>query len=123
MPPQANNLPQASHLRRESSQSAHGDAGNHNMNMNRGFPPAGGRGRGYNQGYNPQMGHNSPGPNYRSLQNGPRNGPLVPPFQPQHNMGAQPNSPFRGSRSPHITPAAMQQQAQFANQAPIPYGQ
>ncbi|KAF2871902.1 hypothetical protein BDV95DRAFT_28685 [Massariosphaeria phaeospora] len=117
MPPQPNSLPQPQHLRRESSQSAHSDMSNTNMNMNRGYPPNGGRGRGgFNPNYNPQM-HPSP----RPLPNQPRGGPnMAPPFQPQGGMH-HPNSPFRTNRSPAITPATMHQQAQFANPQSMPY--
>jgi translation initiation factor 4G len=121
MPPQQpNSLPQAQHLRHESSQSAHSDISNANMNMNRGYPSNSGRGRGgFNPTYNPQMGHNSPQP-YRPLPNQPRGGPnMAAPFQPQGPM--HPNSPYRATRSPAITPATMHQQAHMANPG-MPYG-
>ncbi|KAF2738152.1 hypothetical protein EJ04DRAFT_71172 [Polyplosphaeria fusca] len=118
MPPQPNALPQAQHLRRESSQSAHSDMSG--ANMTRGYPPNGGRGsRGFTPTYNPQMAHNSPQP-YRPLPNQPRGGPnMGAPFQ---NQGPMPrNSPFNVPRSPAMTPAAMQQQAHLANSSAMPY--
>ncbi|KAF2115996.1 hypothetical protein BDV96DRAFT_646163 [Lophiotrema nucula] len=120
MPPNANSIPQAQHLRRESSQSQHSDMGNATMNMNRGYPPNGGRGRGFNPGYNPQMASNSPRP-YQTVPNHPRGGPgMAPPFQ---NQGSMPRgSPYSVPRSPHISQAHMAQQAQFANPNMNPYG-
>ncbi|KAF2500342.1 hypothetical protein BU16DRAFT_244437 [Lophium mytilinum] len=122
MPPNANPLPQAQHLRRESSQSAHSDMSNSNMNnMNRGYAPNGGRGRGYNTGYAP-IAHSSPGPQYRPLPNQQRVAPNMPPqFQGQGQMGNPANSPYRQNRSPAITPAAMHQQAHIANPQQMPY--
>ncbi|KAF2653260.1 hypothetical protein K491DRAFT_521874 [Lophiostoma macrostomum CBS 122681] len=121
MPPQPNTLPQAQHLRRESSQSAHSDMSNPAFNSNRGFPPNGGRGRGFTPGgYNPQMAHQSPQLPYRALPNQPRGGPSMPPsFQPQSAMG--PNSPYRQTRSPAMAPAAMHSQQHIAN-GPGMYG-
>ena len=111
MPPQPNSLPQAQHLRRESSQSGHSDMGN---NMNRGYPPQAGRGRGFPpQHYNPNMANHSPQP-YRSMpqQMGGRGG-MAPAFQPQGPMPR--NSPYQQNRSPAITPATMHSQAHVAN--------
>lgn len=110
--------PQAQHLRRESSQSAHSDMSN--TAMNRGFQPNGGRGgRGqFTQGYGPPVNY-SPGPAHRQLPNQQRGGPA--PFQNQGPLGAHPNSPYRQTRSPAITPAQMSQQSQFANQQ-VPHG-
>jgi translation initiation factor 4G len=73
------------------------------FNSNRGFPPNGGRGRGYPPGgYNPQMANHSPQP-FRAMPNQPRGG--MPQFQPQQH----PNSPYRQAqqlnRSPAMTPA------------------
>lgn len=87
---------------------------------NRGFPPNGGRGRGGFNNYPPMHPGASPQP-YRSMPNQPR-GPSMPPaFQPQMH----PNSPYRGNRSPAITPAAIHQQANYAgyNYAQAPYPQ
>ncbi|KAF2473146.1 uncharacterized protein BDR25DRAFT_129155 [Lindgomyces ingoldianus] len=122
MPPQPNPLPQAQHLRRESSQSAHSDMSNPNMGINRGFQPNGGRGRGgFTPGFTPQLGPNSPQPYQRSLANQPR-GPanMAPPFPAQTQM--HPNSPYRSNRSPAMAPAQVQQQAQFANPQGMAYG-
>ncbi|GME64009.1 hypothetical protein GTA08_BOTSDO05754 [Neofusicoccum parvum] len=102
----------AQHLRRESSQSAHSDMSNPAMNRN--FVPQAGRGRGYNQGYNAP----SPGPQFRQLPNQMR-GPMPGQFQGQ---GGPMGSPYRQNRSPAMTPATMQQQAQFANQPQMPHG-
>ena len=110
MPPQPNSLPQAQHLRHESSQSAHSDMSNNNVN--RGYPPQGGRGRGFPpQHYNPNMANHSPQP-YRSLPQQMGRG-MAPPFQPQGPMPR--NSPYQQNRSPAITPATMHQQAHLAN--------
>ncbi|KAJ4349712.1 uncharacterized protein N0V89_008329 [Didymosphaeria variabile] len=107
LPPQPNSLPQAQHLRRESSQSAHSDMSN--ANMSRGFPPNGGRGRGGYNNYPPMHPGASPQP-FRALPNQPR-GPNMPPaFQPQMH----PNSPYRANRSPALTPAAIHQQANYS---------
>ncbi|KAK7714421.1 hypothetical protein SLS57_007147 [Botryosphaeria dothidea] len=102
----------AQHLRRESSQSAHSDMSNPAVNRN--FVPQAGRGRGYNQGYNAP----SPGPQFRQLPNQMR-GPMPGQFQGQ---GGPMGSPYRQNRSPAMTPATMQQQAQFANQPQMPHG-
>lgn len=119
MPSQHNSLPQAQHLRRESSQSAHSDMSN---SMNRGYPPQGGRGRGFPpQYYNPNMNSHSPQP-HRSIPHqhmGAGRG-MPPAFQPQGGM--QQNSPYRQNRSPAMTPATMHQQAQYANPQAMPYG-
>ncbi|KAF2444669.1 hypothetical protein P171DRAFT_484766 [Karstenula rhodostoma CBS 690.94] len=110
LPPQPNSLPQAQHLRRESSQSAHSDMSN--PNMNRGFAPGGGRGRGYNN-YPPMQQHQHPGASpqpFRAMPNQSRGPHMAPSFQPQ----MQPNSPYRANRSPAITPAAIHQQANYS---------
>ncbi|RMZ71462.1 eukaryotic translation initiation factor subunit eIF-4F [Pyrenophora seminiperda CCB06] len=118
MPSQPNShaLPQAQHLRRESSQSAHSDMSN--ANMGRGYPPnRGGRG-GYPQGhYNPQMANQSPQP-YRPLPHGMGRG-HAPPFQPPGPM--QQRSPYTQNRSPAMTPATMHHQQQLANPQGMPY--
>lgn len=121
VPQQPNSLPQAQHLRRESSQSAHSDMSN--ANMNRGFPPNGGRGRGFppQQHYNPNMAANhSPQP-YRSVPHQHMGRGMAPAFQPQGPM--QQNSPYRQNRSPAITPATMHQQAHLANPQGMPFYQ
>ncbi|KAH7077874.1 hypothetical protein BKA63DRAFT_273600 [Paraphoma chrysanthemicola] len=121
VPQQPNSLPQAQHLRRESSQSAHSDMSN--ANMNRGYPPNGGRGRGFppQQHYNPNMAANhSPQP-YRSVPHQHMGRGMAPAFQPQGPM--QQNSPYRQNRSPAITPATMHQQAHLANPQGMPYYQ
>jgi translation initiation factor 4G len=114
--------PQAQHLRRESSQSAHSDMSN--ANMNRGFPPNAGRGRGfppqhYNNNNN-NMANQSPQP-YRPLPHHTQHmgRGMAPTFQPQGPM--QQNSPYRQNRSPAITPATMHQQAHLANPQGMPY--
>lgn len=103
-----NASPQASHLRRESSQSAHSDMGGHMPagpgGPNRpGYQGGGGRGRGYSQsGYQNQMPY-SPGPNYRNTPNQPRGGPnMGPQF---HNQGRPLAPPF--PNSPHQRSPAM----------------
>lgn len=119
MPPQPNSHahPQAQHLRRESSQSAHSDMSN--ANMGRGYPPSRGRG-GYPQGhYNPQMANHSPQP-YRSMPQQMGRG-MTPPFQPPGQMAQR--SPYTQNRSPAMTPATMHTQQQFANPQGMPYYQ
>jgi translation initiation factor 4G len=120
MPQGPNSLPQAQHLRRESSQSAHSDMSN--ANMNRGFPPNAGRGRGgfQPQHYNPNMAGQSPQP-YRSIPHQHMGRGMPPAFQPSGPM--QQNSPYRQNRSPAITPATMHQQAHLANPQGMPYYQ
>jgi translation initiation factor 4G len=117
---QPNSLPQAQHLRRESSQSAHSDMSN--ANMNRGYPPNAGRGRGFQQQhYQPNMANQSPQP-YRPVPHQHMAGRGMPPaFQPQGPM--QQNSPYRQNRSPAITPATMHQQAHLANPQGMPFYQ
>ena len=118
MPSQPNSLPQAQHLRRESSQSAHSDMGNANMGRG-GYPQNGGRGGrgGYpaqHQHYNPNMANHSPQPAYRPLPHQQMGRGMPPAFQPQ-GMQPQVGSPYRQTRSPAITPATMHQQAHLAN--------
>lgn len=114
MAPQPNALPQAQHLRRESSQSAHSDMSN--ANMGRGYPPNAGRGgRGFQpQHYNPNMANHSPQP-YRPLPHQQMGRGMPPAFQPQQG------SPYGQTRSPAITPATMHQQAHLANPQGMPY--
>ncbi|KAK5125672.1 hypothetical protein LTR85_011946 [Meristemomyces frigidus] len=102
------------HERRQSSQSMQSDMSQSNMpNMNRGFAPQGGRGRGFPQQQFGTM--PSPGPNYRPLQQnqGPRPN-MAPQFQPP------PNSPYAAGRS---SPAVRHAQPYQHNQhAQMPYG-
>lgn len=104
MPSQQNTLPQAQHLRRESSQSAHSDMSNQAFNPNRNFNPNGGRGRGMPPGgFNPHMGQ-SPQPRH-SMPYQQRGGPnMAPPFQPGMR---HPNSPYPQNRSPAMQPAQL----------------
>ncbi|KAF2000095.1 hypothetical protein P154DRAFT_535048 [Amniculicola lignicola CBS 123094] len=125
MPPQPNNLPQAQHLRRESSQSAHSDMSSQQIPMNRGYSNSS-RGRGgFAQGYqhNPQM-HPSPQPSYRPMAHQARGGPagvMAQPFQPQGGQMRGPNSPYTATRSPALSHAAMHQQQQYANGPQMQY--
>ncbi|KAI9828039.1 MAG: hypothetical protein M1832_003566 [Thelocarpon impressellum] len=118
--------PHSSHLRRESSHSTHSDASNTAIPPGAGpgpgrggFPPHGGRGRGYGQPYSQhgQMGGFPAGSGYRPPPNQPR-GNMGGQFQAQGGpMGSYPNSPHRGTRSPaltHVVPGTPQMQ-----QAPI----
>ncbi|EED18550.1 eukaryotic translation initiation factor subunit eIF-4F, putative [Talaromyces stipitatus ATCC 10500] len=109
-----NNLgpgPQATHLRRESSQSQHSDMGGH-IPGGPGGPARGGyqggRGRGYSgSGYQNQMGYQS-GPNYRATPNQPRGGPnMGAPFHaPNHGRPIPyPSSPHQAARSPAMSNA------------------
>ncbi|KAH7400679.1 hypothetical protein DE146DRAFT_611836 [Phaeosphaeria sp. MPI-PUGE-AT-0046c] len=119
LPPQPNSLPQAQHLRRESSQSAHSDM---SSNMNRGYPPNAGRGRGFQPHYNPNMQPGQSPQPYRPLPHQHMGGRGMPaPFQPQG--GPMQQSPYRQNRSPAITPATMHQQAHLANPQAMPYYQ
>jgi len=94
-------LAQSQHLRRESSQSQHGDP------MHRNFVPSNGRGRGYNPQYpgpnlqhSPQAFRSSPVPQPRNLSN-------VQSFQPGR-MGGMPNNAY-ANRSPAQAPVSMHQ--------------
>ena len=116
--------PGAQHLRRESSQSQHSDMSNHGMGPGAGrggYPPQGGRGRGYSgpQQYQQQMSY-SPQSNYRQPPpNQPGARPNIP-FQSQQNRsygpGAYPNSPHQAARSP-VPPNA---QPVHPQQGPMP---
>ncbi|KAL8715065.1 MAG: hypothetical protein Q9220_001022 [cf. Caloplaca sp. 1 TL-2023] len=111
--PQSNFGPgsQATHLRRESSQSAHSDLGNPGMGLsaNRGgYPPQGGRGRAYNGQYPPQqqqqqqMGYGQ-GQNFRapSQPRGATN--ASSPYPSRQSLAAPyPNSPHQAARSPAL---------------------
>ncbi|KAI9846787.1 MAG: hypothetical protein M1837_003636 [Sclerophora amabilis] len=115
--------PQPMHLRRESSQSAHGEMNHAGMSPGPGrggYPPQGGRGRGYGQQYNPhsQMNYQQ-SPGYRHPPNQARGGShMGHQFQGQGAPTHYPNSPHRNSRSPaltHSVPSTPQmQQAQMA---------
>ena len=120
MPPGPNPIPQAQHLRRESSQSAHSDMSNPNMNnMNRGFPPNGGRSRAFNNAsYGPQMAHSSPSRAFGQLPNQQRGAQNMPSQFQNHGPIGQPNSPYR---SPALTPAAVHSQVHLANNPQMQY--
>ncbi|KAI9805536.1 MAG: hypothetical protein M1825_000787 [Sarcosagium campestre] len=98
--------PQATHLRRESSQSTHSDMSNPSMGPGRGgFPPQGGRGRGFNQQYSQhqQMAYPPPS-NFRGTPVQHRGGPnMGPQFQGQSGGLRYPDSPHRSNRSPAVT--------------------
>ena len=126
--------PQASHLRRDSSQSQHSDFSNPNMGpgQNRGgYSQQGGRGRGYGPSYNQQMGF-SPGPNnYRQNSNQPRGGQNMNQQYPQQrSLNAYPSSPHQPVRSPalgnaqlaHPQHGPMYGQMPMGNQMYPPYG-
>ncbi|KAI4199330.1 MAG: hypothetical protein LQ348_001902 [Seirophora lacunosa] len=126
--------PQATHLRRESSQSAHSEMGNPNLGpvANRGgYSSQGGRaGRPYSGQY-PQQEHQrmnyGQSPNYRSpsqprgAQNVPSPYPQRPSFGPPY-----PNSPHQATRSPalaHSQPAHHPQPGQVPmTNSPYMYG-
>lgn len=92
-----------------------------NANMGRGgYPPNGGRGRGFpTQHYNPNMANHSPQP-YRPLPHQQMGRGMPPAFQPQ-GMQQPGSSPYGQTRSPAITPASMHQQAHLANPQGMPY--
>ncbi|PGH04455.1 hypothetical protein AJ80_08508 [Polytolypa hystricis UAMH7299] len=104
----------SSHLRRESSQSAHGDMGNHALPAGPGrgaYPPQGGRGRNFNHQHQAPMPYNSPGASYRTPSSG-RGGPNMGHQFHNHNqgrpLGPSFGSPHQASRSPalaHANPA------------------
>ncbi|KAL3467105.1 hypothetical protein BJX64DRAFT_274134 [Aspergillus heterothallicus] len=123
--------PQSTHLRRESSQSAHSDMSNHlGSGPGRGgYPYQGGRGRGHSQSSHQGQIPYSPTPNFRT-PNQPRGG---------HNMGPQFHVPNQGrpmpgfpspqaSRSPAlatahpVTPQMSQVPMAHAQMPPQPYG-
>ena len=103
--------PQATHLRRESSQSAHSELGNPGMvpGPNRGgFPPQGGRGGRTYSGQYPQqqqIGYGQ-GPSYRAPSQ-PRGAQNVPsPYPQRQTLNAPyPNSPHQANRSPALAHA------------------
>ncbi|KAL8785406.1 MAG: hypothetical protein Q9195_008666 [Heterodermia aff. obscurata] len=126
--------PQASHLRRDSSQSQHSDFSNPNMGpgQNRGgYSQQGGRGRAYGPSYNQQMPF-SPGPNnYRQNSNQPRGGQnMNQQYSQQRSLNAFPSSPHQAGRSPalgnaqlaHPQHGPMYGQMPMANQMFPPYG-
>ncbi|MCJ1390502.1 hypothetical protein MMC18_003362 [Xylographa bjoerkii] len=99
---------QATHLRRESSQSAHSDMGNANMAPNGGrggYPQQAGRGRGFTPQYAQQQMPYSPNTTFRTIPNQPRGGQnMNQQYQPQSRaMGSPyPNSPHQAARSPAL---------------------
>jgi translation initiation factor 4G len=117
-PSQPNSHFPAQHLRRESSQSSHSDL--NNANVNRGYPPNGGRGRGFQpqqQQFHPNMANQSPQP-YRTIPHQHMGRGMAPAFQPQGPQG----SPYLAHRSPAPSPAQVHQQQQMANPG-MPYYQ
>ncbi|MCJ1281298.1 hypothetical protein MMC26_000616 [Xylographa opegraphella] len=99
---------QTTHLRRESSQSAHSDMGNTTMAPNGGrggYPQQGGRGRGFAPQYaQPQMPY-SPNTAFRTIPNQPRAGQnMNQQYQPQSRAmnSPYPNSPHQAARSPAL---------------------
>ena len=113
--------PQPIHLRRDSSQSSHGDMGNTGMPPGPGrggYHNVGGRGRG---GYPNQYGSHmafSPNQNFRQTPNG-RGMPLQQGYPPRQ-QGPYPGSPSIGTRSPammNANPATPQM-----NQTQMMYG-
>lgn len=95
---------QAGHLRRESSQSIHSDAGSQPTAPGRGNFQQGGRGRGFTGQFQPQqqMGF-PPNQQYRNNQ-GPGRGGMGAPFQGQGRpLNQYPNSPHQAARSPALT--------------------
>ncbi|KAL9004761.1 MAG: hypothetical protein Q9188_002445 [Gyalolechia gomerana] len=119
--PQSNLGPgsQSTHLRRESSQSAHSEFGMVPGPNRGGYPPQAGRGgRAYSGQYpqQQQMGYGQ-GPNFRAPSQ-PRGAQNVPsPFQPRQSLVAPyPNSPHQANRSPalaHSQPAHHPQPGQI----------
>ncbi|MCJ1472737.1 hypothetical protein MMC13_001386 [Lambiella insularis] len=106
---------QATHLRREPSQSAHSE-GNTNMGSNGGrggYPQQASRGRGYGPQYpqHNQQNPNSPNAAFRAIPNQPRSG---------QSMGQQyqPQGRPLGSPSPHFSHQAARSPA-FSNSQPI----
>ncbi|KAG8530026.1 uncharacterized protein KY384_005508 [Bacidia gigantensis] len=94
--------PQTSHLRRESSQSQHSDMSGHGMGpvpSRGGYPPQGGRGRGYST-YGQQAPY-SPAQSYRSTPNQPRSGSVTSFQQQNRPYQPYPNSPHQAPRQPH----------------------
>jgi translation initiation factor 4G len=94
--------PQATHLRRESSQSAHGEVSGHipgGPGGRGGYSHPGGRGRGYSQsGY---QGQYSTSPNFRNTPSQPRGGPNMNAYGPNQGRGMPfPSSPHQAARSP-----------------------
>lgn len=120
------------HLRRESSQSTHSDHMNSGPGRT-GYPPQGGRGRGYSQsGYQGQQMPYSPNPGFRQTPNQPRGGPNMGPQFHGPNQGRPlapyPNSPHQANRSPALanvnptTPQMNQVPMAHPQMPPQPYG-
>ncbi|KAI2787477.1 hypothetical protein POX_f07842 [Penicillium oxalicum] len=104
--------PGQQHVRRESSQSTHSDMSNPMGGApgRGGYPPQGGRGRGYSQsGYQGGQMPYSPGPSFRQTPNQPRGGPNMGPQFHGPNQGRPmppfPNSPHQANRSPALANA------------------
>ncbi|KAF7717339.1 Eukaryotic translation initiation factor 4G1, eIF4E-binding domain-containing protein [Penicillium ucsense] len=104
--------PGQQHVRRESSQSTHSDMSAHMSGApgRGGYPPQGGRGRGYSQsGYQGGQMPYSPGPSFRQTPNQPRGGPNMGPQFHGPNQGRPmppfPNSPHQANRSPALANA------------------
>lgn len=126
--------PQASHLRRDSSQSQHSDFGNPNLGPgpNRGgYSQQGNRGRGYGPSYNQQMAFSPGQNNYRQNSNQPRGGQNMNQQYPQQrSLNPYPSSPHQAVRSPalgnaqpaHLQHGPMYGQMPMANQMFPPYG-
>lgn len=90
------------HLRRDSSQSSHGDMSNQGMPSGPGrggYPMQGGRGRGYGGQFNPQMAY-SPQQNFRPPPNGRGMQNMQAGFHPGRQQGPYPGSPSLAARSP-----------------------
>lgn len=117
-------MPMSFHNRRDSSVSQHSDMGHHGgQGPNRGgFPPQGGRGRGFNPQYNGQMGF--PPNNFPRGPHGPNRGGM--PAQNFGRGGMQyPNSPqpARGSPAmPHAMPGQGTPNMNAAMPVPPQYG-
>ena len=100
---------QASHLRRESSQSGHGEMSGIGMATGPGrgnYNQQGGRGRGHDPRYPPSMPYSPGPPNFRPVPNQPRGGQnMGAQFQNQGRPLAYPHSPQHATRSPALTPS------------------
>lgn len=110
------------HTRRDSAVSQHSDVGHHGaQGPNRGgFPPQGGRGRGYNPQFNNQMGYPPNNQYARGPHNQGRGGMASQGFG-RGGMQPYPNSPQPARGSPAMPPAMPGQGTPNMNAAiPVP---
>ena len=119
---------QSASLRRESSQQSNSDMANGSMAMNGGrggYPPQGGRGRGFPPPMPGQQGPYSPNPHFRTIPNAPRGAQAMQ--SPYFNQGNRPPAAYTSpqtARSPALaTPQPVPHAGQMQMQSPAMPGQ